>query len=147
MRAAKLDTNSLTLYTDRLVKENTGDVIAALQKLAELPREQFETAMPGIAEILALVNVERISRENRSTAKRSERLVKWVCPTCKAVQSGFPSTNASLDRRCYKKVWDQKQERAFECGAAMQVVFDYNEGGNLDMVPWEQPAWMGRAGQ
>jgi hypothetical protein len=147
MRAAKIDPDSLKLYTARLTREHTGDVINALQKLAEMPRENFETAMPGVAEILELVKVERIARENRSEAKKSERLVRWECPSCHSVQSGFPAVNADLDRRCYKKITSDKNEE-LQCGAAMIVTFDEHEGGNLGpaqgVAKWEAPEWVNR---
>ena len=147
MRAAKIDQDSLRLYTARLIRENTGDVIAALQKLAEMPRENFETALPGIAEILALVTTERISRENRSTAKQTERLVRWQCPACKHTCCGFPSRGSDLDRRCDKNVWNEEQFCALPCGTLMTVIFDDAHDAEADLEKWEQPAWMGRAGQ
>lgn len=118
-------------------------MLSALQKLSEAKRGEFEPGLPEIGAMLSLVEIERISRENRSKARKSERLVRWVCPSCNSVQSGYPGTNASLDRRCYKKI-----DKDLECGGAMAVTFDQHEGGNLGdgqgMAKWEAPEWTTR---
>jgi len=129
-----------------LSKENSTDVVAALQKIAEMPRAEYETAVPEIGTILAMVSIEKTSRENRTTQKTSERLVRWQCPSCKAVQSGFPSTNDQLDRRCYKKFWNEQQRRALECGAQMEVTFDENAETVDELVHWQEPKFLQETG-
>jgi len=64
-----------------LSKENSTDVVAVLQKLAEMPRAEFETAVPDIATITAMIRAEEIARKNRSTAQKTQRLVRYVCPS------------------------------------------------------------------
>jgi len=149
MRAAKIDQDSLRLYTARLVKENAGDVICALQKLAEMPRENFETAMPDLATILALVSAEGVSRQNRSEAARSQRLVLWECPDCGTRLSGFPSAGQSLERRCNGIPKDNRTDVNAQgqriCGARLKVVLDDNGGADTGpLEQWHAPDWVTR---
>jgi len=113
-------------------------VIAALEKLSQMKRADYEPALPEIGAVLALVESERVSRENRSQAKTSERLVRWQCPSCKLTTCGFPSSNDALDRRCYRKVWSEEQHRALECGAQMTVIFDErDESDSGTLEKWD----------
>jgi hypothetical protein len=47
------------------MKENHEDVIAAIEKLGELPREEGQPSFPDIGTILAVAGVMRVARHNR----------------------------------------------------------------------------------
>lgn len=137
----------MTVYSNRLAGFDERDVLSALQKLADAKRGEYEPGLPEIGAMLSLVEVERVSRENRSEAKKSERLVRWQCPACKATKCGFPSTNADLDRRCDKRVATGKwsPDGWPICGAKMEVIFDENaESQDGPMVKYDLPDWMTR---
>lgn len=136
MRAGKMGKEDLRAYSLKLNREPTEDVILALEKLSEMPRQEYERAIPDLGAMLALVKVCTLARQNRSADTRSERLVRWQCPSCKATQSGFPKSSDDLFRKCYKPIRDPRGER-MECGAMMTVVFDDAAPKSNDYIPWE----------
>ena len=154
-RGAKPDQLTLTVYSNRLAQLSEQDVLAALQKLSERKREEYEPALPELGAMVALVDVEKIARENRSTAKKSERLVRWQCPECKVTVSGFPSITADIaNKRCQSKYKPfERGERNHDslpqgqiCGARMVVIHDDAEAeAESQMVKWDMP-WAERSG-
>lgn len=146
LRAGKIDPTTLSQYSTRLTREFLPDVMMALEKLSELPRGEFETALPDIATILKLVSVEAIGRQNRSEIKKSERLVRWVCPDCGRSMIGFPPAGNDLTRRCEGIPKDKRMDRNSQgvriCGAAMEVVLDE---GNERLDKWNDN-WSERSG-
>jgi len=133
-----------------LAQLNEQDVLSALHKLSEMKRGDYEPGLPEIGAVLAMVDVERIARENRSTLKKSERLVRWECPECKVTLSGYPAITADIvNKRCQSKYKPFKRgERTHEflplgqiCGARMEVIHDdaaYSEDGPTEKfdMPW-----------
>jgi hypothetical protein len=81
LRGQKMDVDSLSLYANRLVKEPFEDLETALEKLSEMPRQNYESAIPEIGGLLALVKAMTVARHNRM----AENLPVWqeqVCPKC-----------------------------------------------------------------
>jgi hypothetical protein len=145
MRGAKQDPATLTTYSNRLAKEPIEDVLSALEKLAEMPRQEFEPALPDIGTVLQLVKTCNVARLNRLESVRSQRLVVWECPDCGHTMNGFPAANADLDRRCnapWRKVNGKRDSlrRGQICGGRMRVFLD--EAVQADSGPlekWEMP--------
>jgi hypothetical protein len=73
MRGAKLDKETLSLYSGRLLRESFDDVVVALEKIAEMPREQYETALPDMGTVLDMVRIAGQSRANRAEAAKDPR--------------------------------------------------------------------------
>lgn len=99
-RGAKLDASTISLYSSRLAQEPFEDVIAALEKIAEMPRKDYEPALPEIGTVLGMVDVMRTSRENREKASRDNLLAQWRCPNCRYTQAGFISLDDCKPRYC-----------------------------------------------
>lgn len=79
----------------------------ALEKLSELPRGEYETAVPDIATILRMTEVEAIARNNRSEIEKNRQLVVWDCPDCGYTMSAFLLPADVSKRRCpshYRKL-------------------------------------------
>jgi hypothetical protein len=135
-----------------LAQLNEQDVLLALGKLSEMKRGDYEPGLPEIGAVLAMVDVERIARENRSTLKQTERLVRWQCVENPAhTLSGFPSADAPLNRRCQgipktrRTDWKPEDGRPI-CGAQMKVVHDdYEISDSGPMEKFEMP-WTERSG-
>ena len=145
LRGAAPSKDALKLYTERLAQEPIEDVLLALEKLGEMPKKEFESAVPEIGAILALVHTCTLARQNRAEVAKSQRLVRWRCDACKLTVTGFPASNDALDRRCYRKVWDQKQEQSFKCGTQMTVIHDDSQKADAGpMEHYQMPAWMSR---
>lgn len=154
-RGAKPDQLTLTVYSNRLAQLDEQDVLSALHKLSEMKRGEYQAGLPEIGAILALVEAERIARENRSALKKSERLVRWECPACKVTLSGFPPTSEDVtNKRCQSKykpfTRGQKNHDSLPlgqiCGARMNVIHDDNEVSDSGpMEPWNAP-WAERSG-
>jgi len=147
LRSAKMDPTSMRLFTARLSRENSTDVIAALQKLGEMPRAEYETAAPDISTILAMTTAEKVARENRAKDHASQRLVRWQCPECGATKCGYPSSNDSLDRRCDKIKRDGKPTRDGWpiCAARMEVILDENAQHDDEQVFYQEPSFVTKA--
>ena len=78
-----MDREALRLYSTRLAKERLEDVLMALEKLAEMPRGEFESLMPGIGGILAVVAAMAEARRARS--KPQEYYQQQACPVCGSI--------------------------------------------------------------
>jgi hypothetical protein len=150
LRGAPPSKDALKLYTDRLVQEPIEDVLLALEKLAEQPKKEFESAVPEIGAILGLVHTCTLARQNRDTATKSQRLVRWKCEECGTTACGFPSTSDALERRCNGIPKDNRTDVNAQgkrvCGARMVVVHD-DEREKSDSGPleqWAMPEWMQR---
>lgn len=98
-RGANLDKEILSLFSKRLLQENYDDVISALAKLQEMPREQGEPALPDIGTILTSVRMQANIRKSRAVKGRVE-LVTWNCPKCGVRSSGHLEPEASKQRSC-----------------------------------------------
>lgn len=135
----------MTVYSNRLAGFDERDVLSALQRLADAKREEYEPGLPEIGAMLKLVEVERIARDNRSEATKSQRLVRWQCPECGATKCGFPNTSDALERRCDKIKRDGKPtpDGWPICAARMDVIFDENVRREDRMVPTSDlPHWL-----
>lgn len=124
-------------------------MIAALEKLSNLPRQEREAAIPDIGTLLKLIEVEAIARQNRSAIKKSERLVRWQCTENPAhTICGFPSSGDDLERRCHglskSKKTDWNPNGTPICGARMTVIYDDNNYS--DSGPMEKWSWPDRSG-
>lgn len=89
MRGAKLDADTIKLYSARLVQEPFDDVIDALNKISDLPREQYETALPDMGTVLEFVRMAGIARHNRTEAAKDQELIAWECRACKGRTCGY----------------------------------------------------------
>lgn len=79
----------MTLYSNRLSREVEEDVLTALEKLAEMPRQEYELALPDLGAMVALVEVCRLARQNRSEAEKNKRGYNFICDYCGFQQAGF----------------------------------------------------------
>jgi hypothetical protein len=120
-----------------------------------MPRAEYETAVPALGTILAMVAAEETARENRTQSKQSERLVRWECPTCLVTLCGFPASSEDItNKRCQSKYKPFKRgEKRHDslptgqiCGARMNVVLDELAESNGEIVPYEAPEWISRSG-
>lgn len=151
LRGSKPDQPTLTLYSGRLAKEDERDVMAALEMLAETRREQYDPALPEIGELLAMIKVCALARENREKAALSQRLVRWQCVDCKVTCCAFPSSGESLDRRCHglprdgSTATDKTGKRI--CGGRMEVIFDESQEKDEEPVSWDDRGVMQRLSQ
>lgn len=99
-RQATLDASTLKLYSARLARERFEDVIAALEKLQEMPRAEGETALPDIATILAMVTVMGIQRGNRERKNARPFLVGRRCSACCYSHSAFVAEDDMRGKKC-----------------------------------------------
>jgi len=146
LRGGTLTRDSLQLFSSRLAKEHTPDVLAVLGKLGETARAEYESAIPEMGALLRLIEAESIARQNRSAAAKSERLVRWQCPTCKATLSGFPRSTDDLFRKCRSLIRFDERGNRVECQAEMTVVQDEAQESAGEMVPYRMPEWLTRSG-
>lgn len=117
--------DSVDLYSSRLSKEPLEDVLVALEKLSEMPRREYEPAIPDIGGLIALVQTITIARRNRLEIERDKKLVLWECPTCGHRISGWFNLSSDLRRQCQslygpkgtRQVLPDKQI----CGAIMDI--------------------------
>jgi hypothetical protein len=141
-RGAKLDPITLKFYSSRLAEKPAEDVVSACQKLQDLVRKEGESALPEIGVFLAATEAETVARKNRiEAAKHGPSLVGWQCIDCKTTMTGFPASNADLDRRCispYKMVNGKRASlpQGQICGGRMEVIF--NDSAKADSGPLEK---------
>lgn len=127
LRGAKPDQITLTAYSQRLGKEPEQDVMFALEKLAEMQRKEYESAIPDIGTLLALVQVCTLARHNREDAEKNRCLITWECPECGATMSGFLTPEQPTKRRCQSPYKPKAERKPFAdslpagqiCGALM----------------------------
>ena len=128
LRNGVLSKDAKELYTTRLSREPLQDVLLSLDKLGEAERGEYETAIPEIGGLLALVKTVTIARLNRLEAEKKKRLVRWQCPECRVGSSAWVAPNGSLEMRCHGIPKTRKVGRPGDavpiCGARMVVVFD-----------------------
>lgn len=74
--------SALELYSARLAQEPVEDVIAAVEKMQELPRQAGEPSLPEIGVFLAMTRTATVARENRVIAGGGEDLVRRRCENC-----------------------------------------------------------------
>ena len=117
--AGRLDASTLNLYSRRLTKERLEDVLAALETIQDLPREEGETSFPSIGEILTVVGVQRVARHNREQLAVKTELARWKCPECGIYQSGFIAPTDYEPRVCRGI---PREGKGSVCGAVMVQV-------------------------
>jgi hypothetical protein len=69
MRATTVDALTLGLYSRRLARERHEDVIAAIEKIADMPRDEGQPAFPEIGLILNMTGMMATARHNREKFK------------------------------------------------------------------------------
>lgn len=100
LRGGTLDKETLKLYTAKLIRYDVDDVMLALEKLSEMPREEYQSAIPDIGGIIALVQVCRNARINRAEADKNKKLFYFSCSICGHSESAyFIPTDPRLDRK------------------------------------------------
>lgn len=106
-RGAKLDAATITLYSTRLAKDALQDVLFALDRLSEMPRGEYESALPDLGALLALVETCRISRQNRAEMEHNKRLFYFNCDHCGHNESGHyaPSDPRVCEVRICKSIY------------------------------------------
>ena len=124
LRGTRIDKEQLSLYSRRLAKENPEDVIAAIETIQDLPREDGDLAFPEVGQILAVTGVQAAARHSRELAAQNKILAMWKCPHCGTVTSGFISPLDREPRVCrgIPKVGEKDQI----CGEIMEQ--HYREG-------------------
>lgn len=100
LRQANLDKDSLKLFANRLTVYNLDDVQNALETIGNLPKQDGKTAFPEYGAIIAVIECEKLARENRERAAAKRIHVIWQCPVCLVRTSEFLPPDANLDRQC-----------------------------------------------
>ena len=103
-------------------------MLLALEKLAEMPRQEYESALPDLGSMLALVDVCRIARLNRRSSEKNRRLHYFTCDYCGFSESGFyVPTDPRLEEKRFCRSFYGKLgtaeilERKTICGHEMRV--------------------------
>jgi len=80
-RGARLDAKMLSLYAQRLSKERLEDVLAALTRIQDQPRQEGELSFP---EVGAIISMARSAGRQRQEQDRDlhEYFQQQVCPVC-----------------------------------------------------------------
>lgn len=101
-RASKPDIAILTVLANRLSNEPEADVLDALERLSEMPRKEFEPALPDMGTLLAMVQGCAVARRNRENIQDNKKLFYFTCDVCGFSQSGFfaPSAPETQKRHC-----------------------------------------------
>lgn len=125
-------------------------MMAALEKLAEMKREQYDPALPEMGELLAMVRACAVAREHREMSASSKRLVRWQCVDCRVTCCDFPAANEPLQRRCQGIPRDGSTAKDSHgrriCGGRMEVVFDESAEEDQESVSWDDRGVMERLG-
>lgn len=100
LRQANLDNDSLKMFARRLLAYSLEDVLSALETIGNLPKQDGKTAFPEYGAIIAVVECEKLARQNRERAKAKRIRVIWQCPLCLVRASAYIPPDASLDRQC-----------------------------------------------
>ena len=122
-RGAKPEAAMITLYSERLAAESFEDVIAALTKIQETPREEGELALPEIGAMLKAVAVMKSIRVARERAALNLQFVAWKCPACSVTCSGFLSPGSHELRYCQASPHKSLHASGEICGTSMNVVY------------------------
>ena len=115
-RQAKLDATTRDLYAKRLAQEQAIDVIPAIEKIQELPREEGQTALPELGVILAMARTMEVARHNREESVRDMLVSRWECPKCGTVQSGHVSPFDNTPRICRSQYDGKPRQKAGTAG-------------------------------
>lgn len=113
------------MYGVRLAKEPLEDVLLALEKLAEMPRKEYEPAMLEIGAVIALVKTCTLARHNRIEQERKPFLVRYQCPDCHVFASTFTSADDFRPRQCHGIPRDRNSGKRI-CGAVLVEVYREN---------------------
>jgi hypothetical protein len=81
------------------VEEPVEDVIAACQKLQELPRKEGEAALPELGVFLATTKAETVARQNRRVTDEEAEQVEMACDLCGTWYSTFLRPGVNISRR------------------------------------------------
>lgn len=111
-----MDSLTLKLFSRRLAKERLDDVLAACQKLAELPREEGQPAFPAIETVLSMVGLMAVARRHRESPPKF--LVCLQCQTCGYRASNHFARAESLPANC------EAISGGVKCGGYMAVMVD-----------------------
>lgn len=109
-----MDKETLNYFSSRLAKEPFEDVIAAIEKIQDQPREPGETALPEIGALLALVKAMGVARINRINSAGKNTFVGFTCPSCKLSTSGYVTDDDYRTRycpRCGQEMGQRHRER------------------------------------
>jgi hypothetical protein len=87
-----------------LAQEPVDDVIAAVEKMQEIPRQAGEPSLPEIGVFLAVTHAATVARENRVVASHGEDLVRRRCANCGRLYSDFAGKGASPGGICRARV-------------------------------------------
>ena len=104
-------------------------MIFALEKIAEMPRQEYESAIPDVGSILAVVSAMAAARINREALKANKTtLARWHCPECGIHMSGFIAPDDRYPRRCQGIPKDNKKtdhdSRGYRiCAAIMDQIY------------------------
>lgn len=99
LRGGQIDKEAKRLYLEKLSEEPVQDVLMAIEKLGELKRQEFESAIPDVGSLLALVRVCTVARRNREAANR-EIYQQQICPRCNSVVGMMVQVGAQMRTWC-----------------------------------------------
>jgi hypothetical protein len=125
-----------------LSREIEEDVIDALEHLAEMPRKEYEPALPDMGTMLSLIEGCAIARRNRQNIKSNKRLFYFTCDYCGYSESGFfAPSDPKLDKVICRSMYGPTGSRKVLpfgqiCGREMKVEeFKPYEGMHRGTIP------------
>lgn len=92
--------SALELYSAKLAQEPVEDVIAAIERMQELPRQAGEPSLPEIGVFLAMTRTAGCARENRIISRTGEAIVRVRCTNCGREYSVYIPKGGSYDGIC-----------------------------------------------
>jgi hypothetical protein len=147
-RGSKAESDQLVMYSNRLASKipeigEVEDVIAAIEKVADMPRESGELAFPEIGTLIALSTVMKVQRRNREAAASERHLVRFHCRTCGVQTAGFLLRGDEEVRVCrgLARIDKRRVSMAEICGGIMDLIHD--ERPAAARMP-EPPHWQDR---
>lgn len=129
LRGGQLDKEAKRLYLEKLSEEPVQDVLMALEKLGELKRQEFESAIPDVGSLLALVSGCTVARHSREAASR-EVYQQQICPKCSSVVGMMMPVDSQFHTYClpcraYRKIVPNDLELSTEEWASLCGTLDY----------------------
>src|SRR5208282_2240111 len=112
------------------------DVIPAIEKIQELPREEGQTALPELGVILAMARTMEVARHNREESVRDMLVSRWECPKCGTVQSGHVSPFDNTPRICRSQYDGKPRQKAGTTGRLTRFLLPSGEtcGAVMDQI-------------
>jgi hypothetical protein len=125
LRSAAIDPVTLNLYGNRLSRAivedvHLEDVLAAIEKIADSPREEGQPAIPEVAAVLSLGVVMSVQRIKRQKLTGRGYWVRFECPVCGLRASGLRGMSENRPQPC-KGI---ALVGMGTCGGTMKIIHD-----------------------